>query len=766
MPEPIASTFVEIKYDQVTKSQQAIDKMGVGFNKAASDIESKMQRISRAFGALGGVIAGIGIAKFGSDIIGASTRMDSLNRSLITTEGSAQKAQARMKEFVQVAKDPGLGLTQLTKGYIQLKSVNIESELAIKSIRGIANAIALVGGGKEELERVTRQFVQMQGKGKVMAEDLVVIAESLPQIRKLAEQAFGTANTEALQKMGITGKQFLAGITVELEKMPKAADSAKNAQDNFTDALERFRAKLGDQILPTVTKFLNGLTNLMSKFEAMPASTQKLMGTAVVGGAGLLGLSATLLSIVSTIGLIKTGLGGLGAVNVASAGAGVAGSATGIATSAGAGAAGASLLTKAGVVAVYIAGAAGAFWAGSKLGGALFGKDYDSKGNLITKEKPLTDTESNKWQSMVDKFNASYFGTSTSTPTGTQIPRTIPANESVMALATPEDIKALKEAGLNLPTKEEVADKAKKDSEIYWKNWFDYAEAIAKQGYQIKTNQPSPIFMPDIPSRGVGNIGYNEIPSMAGGVPQTYYGADIDRKGLIAALGLGGEISKGMQSVMESKMGVYQIEKDASLFSAKEKIHSLADEFDGVTEEMSGGIEKTSIAWDDFAMDMYRSIGGMTNMASALNGLIQGYLNIQAKRQAFKESEMRLETMVNAGEISPEVALLMQMEKSSIGATHNLAVRKLHEMGVEGYAEGGSFIVTQPTLFMAGEAGRERVDVTPNSKMGSSGMGGVSFGDVNVYISGDADVPKIKQSILTAINALVQEGRISKAVFS
>jgi len=330
MAEPIASTYVEIKYDQVTKAQQAIDKMGAGFNKAASDIDSRTQKMSRAFGALGGVIAGIGIAKFGSDIIGASTRMDSLNRAMAITEGSAQKASARMKEFVQIAKDPGLGLTQLAKGYIQLKSVGIGADLAIKSIRGIANAIALVGGGKEELERVTRQFVQMQGKGKVMAEDLMVIAESMPQIRKMAEQAFPAAAksskglTEALQEMGVTGQQFIAGVTAEMEKLPRAADGAKNAQDNFTDALERFRAKLGDQILPAVTDLLNGLTDLMGKFEAMPASTQKLLGQAVVGGVGLLGIAATLTSIVSTIGMVKSGLSGLGAVNVAKMGAGVA----------------------------------------------------------------------------------------------------------------------------------------------------------------------------------------------------------------------------------------------------------------------------------------------------------------------------------------------------------------------------------------------------------------------------------------------------------
>jgi tape measure domain-containing protein len=227
MAQTLAELYVRIGSDSqkvdgdLSKLHQRISGMDPSIQK----METGFGKINKTIGALGGIIAGIGIAKFGSDIIGASTRMDSLNRAMITTEGSAQKASARMKEFVQIAKDPGLGLSQLAKGYIQLKSVGIGADLAVRSIRGIANAIALVGGGKEELERVTRQFVQMQGKGKVMAEDLMVIAESMPQIRKMAEQAFPAAAksskglTEALQEMGVTGKQFIAGVTAEMEKI-------------------------------------------------------------------------------------------------------------------------------------------------------------------------------------------------------------------------------------------------------------------------------------------------------------------------------------------------------------------------------------------------------------------------------------------------------------------------------------------------------------------------------------------------------------------
>lgn len=49
-------------------------------------------------------------------------------------------------------------------------------------------------------------------------------------------------------------------------------------------------------------------------------------------------------------------------------------------------------------------------------------------------------------------------------------------------------------------------------------------------------------------------------------------------------------------------------------------------------------------------------------------------------------------------------------------------------------AEGGEYLVTKPTLFMAGEAGIERATFQPLS--GNRVNGGGGFGDINIYIQG------------------------------
>jgi tape measure domain-containing protein len=594
MAQTLAELYVKIGSDfqKVDGDLSKLDHRIKGMDPSIQKMESGFGKVNKTILAMGGVIAGIGIAKFGSDIIGASTRMDSLNRAMITTEGSAQKASARMKEFVQIAKDPGLGLSQLAKGYIQLKSVGVGADLAVRSIRGIANAIALVGGGKEELERVTRQFVQMQGKGKVMAEDLMVIAESMPQIRKMAEQAFPAAAksskglTEALQEMGVTGQQFIAGVTAEMAKLPKAADGAKNAQDNFTDALERFRAKLGDQILPMVTKLLNSLTDLMGKFEAMPASTQKMLGTAVVGGVGLLGIAATLTSIVSTIGLVKSGLSGLG---VTSAGAGAAGVAGGTAAGAVAGRTIGSIALTAAKVSLIAGSVVFAYEAAKAItaipsypaGQGPFAEQMRMEGKTQTAHSKMTAQE------MAD-YDAYFY------PDGK--PKGISQYKTAAG-----PIEPVKPIVLTPEEKEKLKKEAEKASEIYWTNWFDHAEAIAKQEYQvILGGMPSTLFQPSAWIEAQ-RVKYRDeaIPSMAGGVP-AISGLNISRAGLTSGLGLGLEVSKATQEREKSILKIAKIEKDIDNKSAAERSALRQKDFDEVGSQM----QNVSDDWNELSYDM------------------------------------------------------------------------------------------------------------------------------------------------------------------
>jgi tape measure domain-containing protein len=116
-------------------------------------------------------------------------------------------------------------------------------------LKAFGNAVAFTGGGKNELDRITVQLGQLSSKGKILSQDLRPIIEAAPAVGKALKDAFGTVDTEQLQKLGLTTNQFLDKLESQLEKLPPAANGAKNAMENFHDSFDIALANIGKPLL-------------------------------------------------------------------------------------------------------------------------------------------------------------------------------------------------------------------------------------------------------------------------------------------------------------------------------------------------------------------------------------------------------------------------------------------------------------------------------------------------------------------------------------
>ncbi len=302
---------------------QKCNKNFIDTNKSAVQFESTSKKLSGALTGVGGIVATLGVAKLSGDIIKASTTMDSLNRMLVNAEGNQEKANKRFAEFRKLAKEPVLDPFNLSKFYVQLKSVNVESELSTRFMKSLANSMAGIGAGNEEFQRAMTQFVQMAGQGKLIGQDLRVITESFPQMRKFLREAFeGVSDPEQLAKAGHTAIEVFTKLNDVMEKQPKFAGGAQAAQDNFRQSMQLFEGELGKGFLPTFGKLLDYLTKLMDGFNDLPNGVKTAIGTGTglaLGGTGLLGLAGTVSFLVNQIKIL-TGVGGISAVANASAG--------------------------------------------------------------------------------------------------------------------------------------------------------------------------------------------------------------------------------------------------------------------------------------------------------------------------------------------------------------------------------------------------------------------------------------------------------------
>lgn len=214
-----------------------------GLNRAVISANAAVSQMSAQFNGLRNV-AGLGaiggvLMQVGQKVLEATINFEKYHRQLTIVTGGAAAASAKLKELQIVAALPGLSMESAVYGQVRLQTMGYTAAEATGHIKALAATVSQFGGGGEEMKGVLMAFSQISSKGKVSAEEINQIAERLPTIRRLMTEAFGTSNTEELQKMGISARQFtdailngmqnaqpvVAGVAEEIAKFKVTMDS-------------------------------------------------------------------------------------------------------------------------------------------------------------------------------------------------------------------------------------------------------------------------------------------------------------------------------------------------------------------------------------------------------------------------------------------------------------------------------------------------------------------------------------------------------------
>lgn len=249
-------------------------------NKAERSLRATGERMSRIGGDLAMNVS-LPLAAIGAASIKAAGNMEQMKNGLASMMGGAAAASAELVKLQEIAKLPGINLNQAIAGSLRLQAVGLSADQARKSMTSFSNALTLAGGNSEDLAGVTLALTQIVSKGKVFAEEINQIAERVPQVRKAMMNIWGTADTEALQKMGISTEDFITKVTDELERLPKATGGILNAIDNNIQAVTMILSNLGDDInqtfdiTATITAFTDKLAYAAEWFKNLDAGTKK-----------------------------------------------------------------------------------------------------------------------------------------------------------------------------------------------------------------------------------------------------------------------------------------------------------------------------------------------------------------------------------------------------------------------------------------------------------------------------------------------------------
>jgi len=230
--------------------------------------------------------------------IQASGELDGLRRGLSLYVGEGQKLTAELTKLKEVAKLPGLGLKEAIQGSTNLQAAGFSADFARRALVGFGSALASVGKGKQELDRVSLALTQINNTPFVQGQDLNQLRQALPQIGAVMKKVFGVTTVEALKEAGISSKQFIEGVTAEFERLPKATGGLKNSLENLSDASTIALDAVGSALdrVFNVQGAADGVYNLATGFAALPPSVQNttvaLGGLAAALGPTLVGIGA------------------------------------------------------------------------------------------------------------------------------------------------------------------------------------------------------------------------------------------------------------------------------------------------------------------------------------------------------------------------------------------------------------------------------------------------------------------------------------------
>lgn len=218
-----------------------------------------------------------------------ATKLDTLKMQLLTVEGQMTAVNDRLKELRQLALQPGVDITNAVKGFASLRTASVSARDAMKDIEAIGNAVARAGEGKEAFDGVMRALLQIKGLPSLMGQEIIQLTQWLPTIRGTIAEALGTANTEELRKMGITGEQAYRRIVDKMREMHKVQPGIQSNIKLITDQFKMTMASMGELLAGMMALATPAIMGILRFFEELPKRINETKGAI----SGIIGLMTT-----------------------------------------------------------------------------------------------------------------------------------------------------------------------------------------------------------------------------------------------------------------------------------------------------------------------------------------------------------------------------------------------------------------------------------------------------------------------------------------
>ena len=284
----VANLRVKVGYDGA-EAEAGLRKLGDTADKSGGFLSNAASSMVGFIGAQAVFPALAGAASFvGSSMIGMSSKLEMAQIGFTNMLGSSEAATAHLEELKKFAATSPFEFADVQAGSQRLLAMGINAKDVVPTLTSVGNAVAAMGGGKEQIDRVTMAIGQMNAKGKVSAEEMGQLAEagipawdmlatsigkSIPETQKLVSEGKIQADTfrEAFNEE--VPKRFGDAMAAQSQTLPGLMSTLK---DTLQMGLAGMAGPLNDNLKQAMTGLSTSLGPLM---EALGKAFGPLLGS-------------------------------------------------------------------------------------------------------------------------------------------------------------------------------------------------------------------------------------------------------------------------------------------------------------------------------------------------------------------------------------------------------------------------------------------------------------------------------------------------------
>lgn len=238
----------------------------------------KIQEVGKKASVASGFVAGLfGIGvKYNADI-------EKSTKAFETFLGSAEKASEAVDKIRKQSETSPFDTKELIKANQYLITSGINTDEARKTISALADAIALTGGGDDELNRMASNLQQIQNAGKATAMDIRQFAYAGIDVYGILAETTGK-NTDELKKMDITYEELSKALQVASSEGGKYYNGQTQMSGTLIGQISKLKktfqdllGELSESLMPIISSFTEKLQSLVDWFKGLDEGQKNLI---------------------------------------------------------------------------------------------------------------------------------------------------------------------------------------------------------------------------------------------------------------------------------------------------------------------------------------------------------------------------------------------------------------------------------------------------------------------------------------------------------